>query len=315
MRVIFFGTSAFAVPSLETLVTHGHAIVTCVTRPDRPQGRGLAREPSPVKHAALRLGVPLSQPEQLQAALFEPLHPDVGVAAAFGQLIRRDLLAVPLHGILGVHPSLLPAYRGAAPVAWAILNGETTTGVTIFRLNEELDAGEIIVQETVAVESDENAEQLTDRLAGLGAQQLLLALEAIGAGRARFTSQDHARATFAPKLTKAQGHIDWRASAQTITRLIRATMPWPGAVTTWHGQPLKMWSASIGTEVHRAVPGTVLCITAEGMTVAAGQGTVVIRDVQPAGRRRMSMKEFLAGHPAQVGERLGGTGHGAGDRR
>lgn len=307
MRVIFFGTSAFAVPSLETLVTHGHAIVTCVTRPDRPQGRGLAMEPSPVKQAALKLGVTLSQPERLHAALFEPLHPDVGVAAAFGQLIGRDLLAIPLHGILGVHPSLLPAYRGAAPVAWAILNGETTTGVTIFRLSERLDAGDVISRAPVTIDAEDTAETLTARLATFGAQQLLTSLNALASGLARVEPQDESQATVAPKLTKAQGSIDWRAPAEAIVRLIRATVPWPGAVTAWQGELLKIVSASAGTEAMppTAVPGTILRVAAEGLAVSTGKGSVVIREVQPAGRRRMSVREFIAGHAVQVGEQLG----------
>jgi methionyl-tRNA formyltransferase len=307
MRVIFFGTSAFAVPSLETLVTHGHAVVTCVTRPDRPRGRGLILEPSPVKQAALRLGVPLSQPERLRAALLELLHPDVGVAAAFGQLIRRDLLAVPLHGILGVHPSLLPAYRGAAPVAWAILNGETTTGVTIFRLSERLDAGDVISRTPVTIDPADTTEALTARLAACGAQQVLAALQDLASGRARFEPQDESQATFAPKLTKAQGAIDWRAPAEAVVRVIRATIPWPGATTELRGTPLKIWSASLGEAATPpgVVPGTILRVAAKGLTVSTGKGTVVIREVQPPGRRRMTIREFLAGHPIPAGEIAG----------
>ena len=288
------------------LVTHGHAIVSCVTRPDRPRGRGLVRGPSPVKQAALRLGVPLAQPERLHGKLFEPLHPEVGVAAAFGQLIRRDLLDLLPHGVLGVHPSLLPAYRGAAPVAWAILNGDATTGVTIFRLNERLDAGEIVSQAAVAIGPEDTAEMLTDRLAALGAQQLLGALDAIGSGRARLTPQDESQATVAPKLTKAHGQIDWRAPAETIARVIRATVPWPGATTTWRGQPLKIWAAVRGEAQTPPgiVAGTIVHAAPEGVTVSTGKGTLVIRELQPPGRRRMSVREFLAGHRVTVGEQL-----------
>lgn len=308
MQVIFFGTAAFAVPSLEQLVTHGHTVEMCVTQPDRPQGRGLRREPSPVKRAALQLGLPLSQPERLHGGLFEGLHPDIGVVIAYGTLIRPDLLALPAHGMLGVHPSLLPAYRGAAPVAWALLNGETTTGVTIFRLSERLDAGDILSRQTVTIEAEEDAEALTHRLAACGAVGLIRSLEAVAAGRARFEPQDESQATFAPRLTKAQGRIDWQAPAERIVRLVRATVPWPGATTIWGGQPIRIWRASVGQlKAEGALPGTVVQVAPEAIAVAAGEGVVVIHELQPAGRRRMIAREFLAGHHVSVGERFGGS--------
>lgn len=309
MHVIFFGTAAFAVPSLEQLVTHGHTVEMCVTQPDRPRGRGLRSEPSPVKRAALRLGVPLSQPAELKARGCGAVHPDVGVVVAYGELIPRELLSLPAHGMLGVHPSLLPAYRGAAPVAWALLHGETTTGVTIFRLNERLDAGEIVLQQRVPILPREDAEALTGRLASLGAERLLEALEAIATSRATFTPQEDTQATFAPKLTKADGRIDWVKSAEVIERLVRATIPWPGATTTWAGKPLKILRASVGTPSpsglgRGAAAGRVVLVDAEGITVAAGRGTVVINEVQLSGKRRMSAQEFLAGHPLGVGDKL-----------
>jgi len=309
MRVIFFGTSAFAVPSLEQLVAHHHIVAMCVTQPDRPQGRGLACEPSPVKQVALRFGLPLSQPERVRLDLCDSLQVDVGVVAAYGQLIPDDVLKKPPHGMLGVHPSLLPKYRGASPVAWALLNGETTTGVTIFRLNERLDAGELIVQQSVAIEPTEHAETLTNRLAQLGAQQLVRALELLHTGRAMFTPQEESQATFAPKFTKAQGRIDWHQPAAVIARLVRATVPWPGAMTAWKGEALKIWSVSLpetSTAVSGAAPGTIVHVGSDGVTVATGTGALCLHEVQAAGRRRMTIKEFLAGHPMRVGERFGG---------
>ena len=310
MRVIFFGTSEFAVPSLEHLAASGHHIIMCVTQPDRPQGRGLARESSAVKRAARHLALPLLQPERLQVRLFEDLHPEVGVVAAYGQLIRRELLELPSRGMVGVHPSLLPKYRGAAPVAWALLKGETTTGVTIFRLSERVDAGEVISQRRVAVEPGEDADALTRRLAQLGAQELVSALEAMSAGRATFTPQDESTASLAPKLTKAQGRIDWRKPAAAIERLVRAVVPWPGATTDWRGAPLKVWRATLRTEEASSphpAPGTVVQLTPDALSVATGQGILDLREVQPAGRRRMSVNAFLAGHPVHVGERFGVT--------
>ena len=310
MRVIFFGTAEFAVPSLEQLVAHQHTILLCVTQPDRPQGRGRSPAPSPVKRAALRLGLALSQPERLARRVCDGLHPELGVVVAYGQLIRTEVLGLPTHGMAGVHPSLLPKYRGAAPIAWALLNGETATGVTIFRLCERLDAGEIIAQEPVAIEPAEYAEALTKRLAYAGAAALVRAVGAIAAGQATFTPQDDSQASFAPKLTKAQGRIDWQASAQMIERLVRATVPWPGATTSWHGESLKIWRASVGIASTRSVdrsPGTVLQVETDALSVATGQGRLDITGVQPAGRRRMSMQEFLAGHPVRVGEHFGGV--------
>jgi len=308
MRVIFFGTSEFAVPSLEALAAAAseQTVVMCVTQPDRPRGRGLDVEPSPVKRAAARLGLPLMQPTRLAAALFQTLSPEVGVVAAYGQLIPQEVLALPTQGMLGVHPSLLPKYRGAAPVAWAILNGESTTGVSIFTLNERLDAGELLLQETVPVHPGEDAQGLTNRLARRGAEALLRTLELMATGLARSQAQDESQASYAPKLTKAQGEIDWQKPAEFIERLVRATVPWPGAATAWRGGSLKIVSAGLGE--HRAqetVPGTVVDVTADSLAVATGQGTLIVREVQPAGKRRMSVREFLAGHPIKAGEQFG----------
>jgi len=315
MRIIFFGTSEFAVPSLERLAGSGHAVVMCVTQPDRPQGRGLRREPSPVKRAAQALALPLSQPERLRAEFFAALRPEVGVVVAYGQLIRRDLLELPARGMLGVHPSLLPKYRGAAPIAWTLLGGERATGVTIFRLNERLDAGDVVVQEAVPIEPFERSDALSRRLAERGAAALLHALEMIDAGRAAFTPQDEAQASLAPKLTKAQGRIDWREPAEAIERLVRATFPWPGAAASWRGKALKILSAVAGLPAAPAAqagapstspasPGTVIEISSDTLTVAAGVGTLVVTEVQPQGRRPMTTRAFLAGHPITVGDRF-----------
>lgn len=308
MRVIFLGTAQFAVPSLERLVEARHTVVMCVTQPERPQGRGRVLQPSPVRRTAERLALPLMQPERIQRSLLAPLASDVGVVAAYGQLIDAETLALPAHGVLGVHPSLLPRYRGAAPVARALLDGEITTGVTIYRLNAQMDAGEILAQERVAIAPDETAPELTDRLAGVGAELLVRSLADLAAGRATFTAQDESLATVAAKLTKTQGQIDWAVSAERIVRLVRACVPWPGAMTTWHGTAVKLWAVSLADAPFQGVaPGIVLQANAEGMVVAAGQGAVRIVELQPAGRRRMSVQEFLAGHQLRPGDRLGNT--------
>lgn len=307
MRVMFFGTGTFAVPSLEQLVAHRYAVELCVTRPDKPQGRGLKPEPSPVQQTAERLGLPVTQPERPNASLCEGRRVDIGVVADYGQLLCGDVLRRPAHGMLGVHPSLLPKYRGAAPVAWAILNGESCTGVTIFRLDERLDAGDIVVQREVPIEPGEDAQRLTERLAQISAEELVRSLGLIESGEARFSPQDEAHASLAPKLTKSQGQIDWTAPAEAIERLVLGTVPWPGATTTWGGQPLKVWSVGIDRSASGRAdrPGTVMGCGSEGIRVATGRGALVIKELQPAGRRRMSAKEFLAGHPVQTGELFG----------
>jgi methionyl-tRNA formyltransferase len=308
MRVIFFGTSEFALPSLDALVAKRHDVVLCVTQPDRPQGRGLSPAPSPVKRRALELGLPLIQPQRLRADVVAPARPEVGVALAYGQLIPRDVLESPPRGVLGVHPSLLPKYRGAAPVTWAILNGERQTGMTIFRLNERLDAGDVVWQRAIAIEPGETAEALTRRLSRLGAEGLIQALEAMASGTAEFTPQDETQASLAPKLTKAQGVIDWRAPADQIERQVRAMIPWPGATALWHGSPIKVWAVAVQDTVRTApaaTPGSVLQVGPAVLRVATGQGSVDVLELQLPGRRRMTVKEFLVGHRIKIGERFG----------
>jgi methionyl-tRNA formyltransferase len=318
MRIVFFGTAAFAVPSLETLVRHGHEVALCVTQPDRPRGRGLKLGPSPVKEAALRFGISLAQPERLASGIGEEVAADVGVVAAYGMLIPRAVLSRPAHGLLGVHPSLLPAYRGAAPVAWAILRGETQTGVSVYRLNERLDAGDVLIQRAVGIEPEEDAGTLTNRLSCLGAEALAEGLDALGQGRATFTPQDESRASLAPKLTKAQRALDWRSPADMLARTIRAMNPSPGAFIPWQGTPLKLCSAAAvpaclpeagagrpGERNGGTPPGTVMRLEPEAIVVATGEGVLAVTALQPAGRKRMTARAFLAGHPLHVGELLG----------
>ncbi len=305
MRVVVFGTSEFAVPSLEQVAAR-HDVVLCVTQPDRPQGRGLHVEPSPVKRAAVRLGLPLAQPLRLRASDLNGFHADVGVLVSYGQMVPREVLALPAHGVLGVHPSLLPKYRGAAPIASAIVHGEAVTGVTIYRLNERLDAGDILCQRQAPIAPEEDAGRLTERLARIGAEELLSGLEALASGRERWRPQDESQATFALKLTKAQGRIDWTQPAEQIARIIRAMSPWPGATATWHGQPLRIWAvaASEGA-LSTANPGQIVQVTPEAVVVGTGRGTLKVSEVQLAGKRRMRVSEFLAGHPLHPGDTFG----------
>lgn len=265
--------------------------------------------PSPVKAAATRLGLPVEEPEDLGARLadMQSRHPDLGVVIAYGRLIPASSLRTPRHGMLGVHPSLLPNYRGASPMVWAVLNGESETGVTIFRLNERLDAGDILLQRTAAIEPRETAEHLSERLAQLGAGLLVDAIQQLERGTAVFKPQDERQASDAPKLTKAQGRIDWQHDAAAIDRRIRAMKPWPGAHTDWRGESVKIWTAEVGAQPvpAGAPPGEIVAVSPEGLVVATGQGTLVIHEWQLAGRRHMTMQDFLAGHALKPGERLG----------
>lgn len=305
MRIWFFGTSAFAVPSLERLVAEGFPVDCCITQPDRPQGRGQRLKPSPVKQAAVRLKVPLLQPERLSLAALEGRSADLGVVAAYGQLIKADVLTRPRLGMIGVHPSLLPKYRGAAPINWALLKGERITGMSIFRLVERLDAGEILLQESVQVLPEDDAETLGRRLALLGAECVVRAVRQLESGRVQAAAQDEAQSTYAPKLTKAQGRINWHSAAADIAALVRATVPWPGAWTVWRGEVLKIWRALAAEDGGPAAPGTVVRASESGIAVKAGRGLLVIQELQAAGKRRMAAQEFLAGRPMRVGELLG----------
>ena len=309
MRILFFGTSAFGIPSLERLVAAGEHVLVCVTQPDRPQGRGLAQHPSPIKTAARQLGVPVEEPEDLHAALprFRELNADVGVVIAYGRLIPPALLQVPPQGMLGVHPSWLPKYRGASPMVGALLNAEPTTGVTVFRLDARLDAGDMAKRRAVPIAPRETAETLSARLSVFGAALLLETLTELAAGTTTWTPQDERQATHAPKLTKADGRIDWRTDAVAIDRRVRALNPWPGTSTQWRGAPLKICSASFQDAPGlRGRPGEILSASADGLLVATGKGQLKIDELQAAGKRRMSVRKFLAGHPMKIGECLGG---------
>ncbi len=308
MRILFFGTSAFAVPSLERLVATGFRPLVCMTTSDRPQGRGLKPLPSPIKRVALQHGLLVEEPDDLRAvaAASQAALPDVGVVIAYGRLLPADVLGCARYGMLGVHPSLLPAYRGANPIAWPLLEGARATGVTIFRLNERMDAGDIALQESVAIAPRDTADTLSARLAQRGADLLVKALRLLEQGTLAFHPQEERGATCSEKFTKAHGRIDWHAEAVAIDRLVRAVTPWPGAYTTWQQAVLKIWDAEPAHETDASGrPGEVVQASAAGMVVATGKGCLVIRELQLAGKRRMTAAEFLAGHRLHKGDLFG----------
>jgi len=311
------GTPRFAIPALDAVLAVSD-VQAVVTRPDRPKGRGLRVEPSAVATAAMQYGLEVLQPPSLRDGAFLQrlleLSPDILVIVAFGRLIPLDVVGIPPLGGINLHPSLLPRYRGAAPIPRAIAAGETETGVTILYIAEELDAGDIILQRAVPIDPEDTTRTLEARLAREGAELLAEALRFLEAGTAPRRPQDPAQATVAPKLSRAEGLIRWNMSAAQIVNLIRAFDPWPVAYTRVDGTELRIWrakapgNAPAPPEVVQ-VPGTVLAAAeAEGepLVVAAGEGSVAIYEVQPASGRRMSAAAYLRGHPIAPGTVLGG---------
>jgi len=306
VRVVFFGTPEFAVPSLEALLGEGFDVVAAVTRPDRPRGRSRsALVPSPVKAAAESEDIPVLQPERSTEPGFvdrlRALAPDVGVVVAYGHILRPSLLAIPRHGMINVHPSLLPELRGAAPIEWAIINGLEKTGVTIMRMDAGMDTGPILHQIPHYVPDDVTAGELAEHLAEMGAQALVEALAMLEQEGLEARPQDGAHATYAPKLTREIARIPWEEPAERIARLIRGLDPKPGAWTELDGREVKLFGARVAEG--RGVPGQVL--TADGgLVIAAGGGAVAIDEVQPAGKAPMTAAEWIRGRGVRADQRF-----------
>lgn len=308
MRIVFMGTPAFAVPSLEGLAKAGHQIAGVFSQPDKPVGRHHNKlQPTPVKERALALGVPVYQPATLRdgaaLAILRELDPELVVVAAYGRFLPDDILALPPKGCVNVHSSLLPKYRGSAPINWAILNGERVTGVTIQRMVHDMDAGDIILQRSTPIGEAEDASALYDRLAELGGGLAVEAAAQIEAGTAIYTPQDHTQATQAPMLSKEMSPVDWTRTAQEVFNHIRGLYPWPGASTTAiTGEPIKLWGAQVVEKHTDAGPGTIVAAGKQGIDVACGELQHVLRilELQPPGKKRMSAADYLRGHPIQV---------------
>jgi methionyl-tRNA formyltransferase len=309
MNAVFMGTSSFAVPALERLVASPHVLLAVVTQPDRPQGRGRQIMPSAVKRAALAHGLPVLQPQRAREAAFvaelTALAPDVIVVAAYGQLLPPALIVLPAYGCINVHASLLPKYRGAAPVNWALIRGERVTGVTIMRMDETLDTGPILLQAALEIAPADDAGTLQERLAQLGAETLLKALTGLACGTLQPIPQDHRQATYAPKLRKEDGRIRWAQPAEAVSNRIRGVTPWPGALTTHAGNPLRIWRATAVAQATEEPPGTVARLDRQGIWVATSDGYIVLQEVQPAGGRRMDAAAYARGHGLRAGDILG----------
>ncbi len=309
-RILFMGTPEFAVPSLELLVEKAWPLVGVVTQPDRPKGRGQHLVASPVKDAAGRRGLTVYQPEKVRAPefleIFHALTPDMVVLVAFGQILPKDIIDSPPLGCINVHPSLLPKYRGAAPMNWALIRGETKTGVTIMRMDEGVDSGDILIQEETPLEKGETYDCLHDRLAVLGAQCLICALEGLAAGTVQRTPQDHSLATLAPRLKKEDGLIRWEAPARQIAHFVAGLSSVPGAYTFLDGKVLKVYSAEAEeTDLCSETPGMIIGPEPKGLKIAAGGGYVYLKDVQLQSKKRLPITDFLRGFRFTPGSKLG----------
>lgn len=305
MRIVFMGTPEFAVPSLKALVEAEHDICGVFTQPDKPKNRGMRLQASPVKEYALSVGLQVFQPAKMRdgeaLAILRELKPDLIVVAAYGKILPVDILELPPLGCINVHSSLLPKYRGAAPINWAILNGEDETGVTIQRMAEGIDTGDILAQTKTAIDASENAAQLLTRLAKLGAELLVETVREIRIGSVRATPQDESRASYAPMLSKELSPMDWSKTARQLHDQVRGLYPWPSAVAVLDGIRCKVIRTSLleGETVQR--PGTVLQADKKGLRVACGDGKVLeILELQPDGKKAMTATAFLMGHPIQT---------------
>ena len=309
MRVVFFGTPQFAVPSLERLVHSAHDVVGVVTQPDRPRGRGQKVTDAPVKMTAVQHGLPVFQPARLRdPEVKETLTrwaPELGVVAAYGKILPESVLNLPRFGMINVHASLLPRYRGAAPVQRAVIDGMPETGVTIMRMVLALDAGAMFAKVTRPIGADETSDIVERDLAHLGASLLLDVIDDLAAGRAVEEPQDDSLSTYASKITKEEGLIDWTLAAADIHNRVRGLYPWPHAFSYLNGERLIVMRSHVAPEPTSADPGTIVDVSSGAISVATGHGgRLAIDEVQPEGRRAMKVRDYLAGHPIQPGTRF-----------
>jgi methionyl-tRNA formyltransferase len=326
LRIVYCGTPQFAVPTLEALLASRHTVAGVLTQPDRPRGRGQRLQPTPVKAVALQHGLPVFQPERLRDPAvhrtLEAWAPDLGVVAAYGQLFPEELLRIPRLGMINVHASLLPKYRGAAPIQRAVIDGETTTGVTIMQLIKALDAGDMLASAAYPIGLDETSDSVERALSTLGAALLVQTVDRLAQGPIAGERQDDMLATYAPRLTKAEGLLDWTLPAPYVHNRVRGLYPWPHAYTYLGGGRLIILATAVGSAGSasgadsasdsaagsRAEPGTVISTSPEGIDVATGHnGRIVITRLQPEGRRAMTAREFLGGHPVEPGARFEST--------
>ena len=320
MRIVFMGTPDFSVPALKALVEAGHQVIAVVTQPDKPKGRGKEVQMTPVKIQAMEYGIPVYQPAKVREASFvevlQGMEADVYVVIAFGQLLPKAVLELPKYGCINIHASLLPKYRGAAPIQWCVIDGERETGITTMMMDVGLDTGDMLEKAVIPIEEKETGGSLHDKLSMAGGDLILSTLKKLEEGTLVRTPQTDEGTCYAKMLTKSLGDIDWNQDAVSIERLIRGLNPWPSAYTMWNGKTIKIWAADViaGREAAEflsesgvpaetgTAPGTVVCSDKRGLVVCTGGGLLSIRELQMEGKKRMDTPAFLRGYPIPAGD-------------
>ena len=309
MKIVFMGTPDFAVGALEALVEAGHEVVAVVTQPDKPKGRGKEMQQTPVKACAVKHNIEVFQPIKIKTPeaveVLKGYEADLFVVAAFGQILSKEILDMPKYGCVNIHASLLPKYRGAAPIQWAILDGEKETGVTIMQMNEGLDTGDMLTKVVVPIEDTDTGESLFDKLAEAGAKLLIETIPQIEAGTLEPEPQDDSLSTYAKMIKKEMGLIDWKREALVLERLVRGMNSWPSAYTHFNGKTLKVWEAAVEVSESKAAPGSVVEVTKDSIKVQTGQNWLVLKQIQLEGKKRMDVAAFLLGYKVEVGTVLG----------
>lgn len=308
MRLIFMGTPDFAVPTLKTLIESEHEVIAVITQPDKPKGRGKEMQFTPVKQAAIEAGIPVYQPVRVRdekvVSMMAEWKPDAIIVAAFGQLLPKAILDMPVYGCINVHASLLPKYRGAAPIQWAVIDGEKESGVTAMLMNEGLDTGDMLKKVTVKIDEKETGDSLHDKLSVLGGGLIFEVLKELESGTAVRTPQTDEDSCYARMLKKEMGAIDFSMPAEKIERLIRGLNSWPSAYTHINGKTLKIWDADVLDEEYEGICGEIVKLSKDELLVKTGKGTLSLREVQLEGKKRMDLEAFLRGYPLQKGMQL-----------
>lgn len=320
MNIVFMGTPDFAVGALKAIIGAGHRVVAVVTQPDKPKGRGKEVQMTPVKECAIAHGIPVFQPVKVKDAeavrTLRGYAADVFVVAAFGQILSEEILTMPKYGCVNIHASLLPKYRGSAPIQWAIINGEKTTGVTIMQMDKGIDTGDMLMKAEVVIEPKETGDSLHDKLAEAGARLIVEALPKIESGDITPVKQNDEESCYAKMLQKSMGRIEWRQSAEKLDCLIRGLISWPGASTIYRGKTLKIWEEEVAAgeelqgketalQIDGTEPGTVVLVEKDAFYVQTGDGILKILSVQPESKKRMAVKDYLLGYQIKVGEKFG----------
>ena len=308
MKIIYMGTPDFSVAPLEAIIRAGHEVTAVVTQPDKQKGRGKEVQMTPVKECALSHGIPVLQPVKIKepeaVAELKKYPADIFVVAAFGQLLTEEILNMPKFGCINIHASLLPKYRGAAPIQWAIIQGEKETGVTLMQMDEGLDTGAMLAKCVVPIEATDTGESLFDKLALAGAKLLIDTLPAVEAGTLNPQPQKDEESCYARMIKKEMGRLDWKKSAAELERLVRGLNSWPSAFTYLNGKTLKIWEAAVEEGNSTKKPGEVAEVTKEAIKVQTGEGLLVLKNVQLEGKKRMDVKAFLLGYPLEAGTKI-----------